>query len=285
MFAGDLTAVASADLGGLGAKEGPPARLNWTLANLMPRLLPWLVVLALLALPSNRTAQAWLIWVPLVAVAALEAGVRTAFETHNVEELNYCVEAACAGTLGLAAVWLSGSPLARRGRFIGTTGAALAIAAVGMLAFANSPLWDELGGEGPWTPQGVLYSSLFWIVCGLALAGGLRLTGRTCRHHFSGVRVLLWLPLWLCVIWAVMVLGAGAVMRLAAGQPTPWLTLLAGVVIFALIGLAMFLPFLILSLTNSFYRQRLRQLLRLPSEDTAAPAPVPATATQTSQLG
>ena len=57
-LAGDLTVVASADLGGLGVKQGPPAFYSWTMPSLMPLALPWLALLALLMLPPNRTGQA-----------------------------------------------------------------------------------------------------------------------------------------------------------------------------------------------------------------------------------
>ena len=40
------------------------------------------------------------------------------------------------------------------------------------------------------------------------------------------------------------------------------------------------LPFLILSFNNTFYRERLKHLLRLPAVAVPLPAPVPATAVE-----
>ncbi len=68
---GKLTIVASADLGGLGARDGAPVEYNWVLPGIAPLLLPWLVILGLLALKPNRRAAAWLIWLPLGCVVAL----------------------------------------------------------------------------------------------------------------------------------------------------------------------------------------------------------------------
>ena len=67
---GKLTIVASSDLGALGSKEGLPVTYNWVLPSVAPLLLPWLVILGLLALKPNRRAAAWLIWLPLGCVIA-----------------------------------------------------------------------------------------------------------------------------------------------------------------------------------------------------------------------
>jgi len=54
----------------LGTTEGPPVAYHLPSTNLIPLLLPWLAILALLALKPNRGWFAWWIWVPLFCLAA-----------------------------------------------------------------------------------------------------------------------------------------------------------------------------------------------------------------------
>ena len=169
--------AAYADLGGLGTKQGPSVSFAWTMPNLLPLLLPWLVVLGLLALPSNRTARAWWIWAPLVALALLGTGLGVAADAANNEGLSYMVQTACAAAFGLAAVWLLGAGLARRGRALSIVLMALAFAAVSLLAFMVSPMWEQLWDLRQYEPAILLYLMLFWIAGGLVYAGGLNLTG------------------------------------------------------------------------------------------------------------
>ena len=53
-MAGDVKVVASSNLKGLGATDGPPVVYHWTPPNPFPRLLPWLATLVLLLLKPNR---------------------------------------------------------------------------------------------------------------------------------------------------------------------------------------------------------------------------------------
>jgi hypothetical protein len=146
-------------------------------------------------------------------------------------------------------------------------------------------MWEELDGAQSWALLIVLYTLVLWLACGFVVACALNLTGWMCRRRFSGLRVLLWLPVWLGVLWGAAALITDAVMSLGFGEGTPWLPVLGGAVVFALISFAALLPFLILSLSHSFYRQRLLQLLRLPLEDTSPPAPVSTPLTEPSQVG
>ena len=142
MLAGELKAAAYADLGGLGARQGPPTLFIWRLSNSPPQLLPWLAVLALLALPSNRQGRAWLIWIPLAALALCGAGLWESADAANNEGLSYFAQAAGAAAFGLAAVWLLGTALARRRRASGIVLLALVFAAVSLLALVVSPVWE-----------------------------------------------------------------------------------------------------------------------------------------------
>jgi len=48
-----------------------------------------------------------------------------------------------------------------------------------------------------------------------------------------------------------------------------------GTLVLALVSFGIILPYLILSFASSFYRNRLKDLLRLPTTDASTPAPTP----------
>jgi len=273
--------AAYADLGGLGTKQGPAVRFVWTLPNLLPLLLPWLVVLGLLALPSNRTARAWWIWVPLAALALLGTGLGVTADAANNEGLSYMVQTACAAAFGLAAVWLLGAGLARRGRALSIVLMALAFAAVSLLAFVVSPMWEQLWDLRRYEPAILLYMLLFWITGGVAYAGGLNLTGWMCRKQFSCLRVLLRLPFCLWVMWVVAGSLLGCVMTFGFNDNFEWMGVLVVPIVLALVSFGMILPYLILSFAASFYGERLRGLLRLPIADSSPAAPTSAPTVET----
>jgi hypothetical protein len=268
---------AYADLGGLGTKQGPPVAFVWRMPNLLPLLLPWLAVLALLALPSNRNARAWWIWAPLAVLALLGTGLGVAADAADNEGLSYMVQTASAAAFGLAAVWLLGAGLARRGRALSIVLMALAFAAVSLLAFVVSPMFEQLWDLRQYEPTILLYLLLFWIVGGLVYAGGLNLTGWVCRKLFSCFRVLLRLPFWLWVMWVVTGSLLGCVMTLVLNDNFEWMGLLVVPIVLALVSFGMTLPYLLLSFACSFYRERLKDLLRLPVavSSPAAPTPTP----------
>lgn len=274
--------AAYSDLGGLGTKQGPLVGFVWTLPNLLPLLLPWLAVLGLLALPSNRNARAWWIWAPLVGLALLAAGLGAAADAADIEGLSFSAQAVAAAAFGLAALWLLGAGLARRGRAVSIVLMALAFAAVSLLAFAISPVWEQLLDLRQWEPVILLYLLLFWVGGGLVFAGALNLTGRMCRKRFSRLRVLLLLPLWLWVMWIVAGGLLGCMVTLGSGGSFEWIGLLVGPIILALVSFVMILPFLILSFACSFYHERLKNLLRLPATDSS---PLPPSPSPVAELG
>ncbi len=273
-----------ADLGGLGATEGPPANITWVLPNLLPRLLPWLALLALLALPSNRYAQAWLMWLPLAVLVAVGAALQACFDASGDDVISYYVQTASAAAFGVASVWLVAGALGRCGRVLSVLLVALAAGAVGLLAFTCSPLWEEMDGWSVASVGVFFYALLGWLVCGLVFAGATNLAGLMCRGKFSSLRVLLWLPLGLCVMWLVAAAVAGCLLKLAFGTgstPLEW----AGVAaMLGIISFVVWLPFLIISFSCAFYRARLKNLLNLPREDAPPPAPVNAPATEQSHV-
>jgi len=242
--------------------------------NLVPLLLPWLAVLVLLALPSNREPRAWWIWAPLIGLVLLGAGLNAAGEALRQEVFSYLVQAASAAGFGLAVIWVLGAALARRCRALSIALAALACAAVSLLALIVGPLSELVADASGWEPSVVVYLALFWLTGGVVFAGALNLTGWSCRRRFSRVRVSLWLPLWLWVMWIAAGGLVSGVMRIVSGERFDWSALLVAPIILALASFVTMLPFLILSFTNAFYRERLMHLLRLPPAGPAQPMPI-----------
>jgi hypothetical protein len=270
-----LKVAAYSDLGGLGTKQGPAAHFVWTMPNLLPLLLPWLVVLALLALPLNRNGRAWWIWAPLVTLALIGAGLEAAAQAANNDELSDVVQAVCVTSFGLGAIWLLAASLARRCRALSLVLVALAFAAVSLLAFAVSPVSEQVWDLRQLVPAVLLYLLLSAVATGLVFAGALNLTGWLCRKRFSRWRVSLLLPLWLWVMWLLSGGVLGCVGSLGFGESFEWVALLMLSLVLALVSYGMIFPFLILSFTSSFYRERLKDLLRLPATEPSPPLPIP----------
>ena len=90
------------------------------------------------------------------------------------------------------------------------------------------------------------------------------------------------LPLWLWVMWMAAAGVLVCVVKLAFGDSLEWDGLVVGTGVLSLASFAVALPFLILSFTSSFYRERLKDLLRLPAP-VAAPAAAAPIAGQGSQ--
>ena len=147
---GTLTIVASSDLGALGSRNGSPIAYNWVLPSIAPLLLPWLAILALLALKPNRGWSAWWIWLPLACLAAgchcLELALRSSDTGLPEGMLGVFLEVPVAWGFGLAALWLLASYLGDCGRFRTFLGSVAVLAAFMVFSFAARVGWG-LGVE------------------------------------------------------------------------------------------------------------------------------------------
>jgi hypothetical protein len=271
---GDLKVVASAELGGLGTKNGPPAHFTWTWPSFVPSLLPWLAMLGLLALPSNRNGRAWWILLPLASWAALNAGLEASFGGLREEGASVLRHGACAASFGLAAVWLLGAGLGRRSRLGALALMVPVMAAFTCLAFSVTPAWEELWDSSSWDPLIPFYTVLYWVACGVLAAGALSLTGRMCRRRFGPGRVAVWLLFWLLVLCLALVTIVCAAMAVVSSSDPEWTGPIGAGGLTALVGFAVCLPFLILSFASSFWRERLASLLHVPSPVASVPAAI-----------
>ncbi|HYG36218.1 MAG TPA: hypothetical protein VEC99_15610, partial [Clostridia bacterium] len=116
----ELRVVVSSDLKGLGATEGPAFTYDWAPPSMLPQLVPWLAMLALLAFKPNRSVRAWWIWVPLGGVVAtVFYGVAPLLSKTSPGAPTAVVEGACNSlAFGVAAVWVLAPYLQHRLRFV-----------------------------------------------------------------------------------------------------------------------------------------------------------------------
>ncbi len=259
---GQLSIVASHDLGALGAKDGMPVIYNWV-PGIAPMMLPWLAILGLLALKPNRHAAVWLIWLPIGCLIAINQAVAPCLP-DGAESLCDAIADLAAG---LGAVWLLSDYLRRGHRILTFLCVLLAMAGFSALAFVS---------------QQSLNMTSETISVAIALAVGvatttaaLSLCGLICRGRYRPIGLYVWLLLVLAVTWLVIFGTFYLLITLAqrgaveAGEVfLPILALAAG-------NFAVLLPFLILSSASPLYRERLKALLHVKPEPPPMPAPLP----------
>jgi hypothetical protein len=250
--------VAYADLGGLGLKQGTPVAYDWVMPSLLPQVLPWLAILALLLLKPNRCASAWWIWVPLGCVAGVACVPQSALDLLQSAQFEVVRELIGALGFGLAALWLVSGYLAWKHRMLAFLGILLALGGFSLLAFAVRQGWENTGPE-------TLALGIALAVIVLVISVAVSLAGLGCRGRYGWLRLSLWLIAALVVIW-----------QLATG-PFYVISHVPALVIFGIVGMAagitfgVLLPFLVLSFANRLYRERLKGLLHLGG---APPPPV-----------
>jgi len=264
---GRLQITARQDLGGLGAEQGPSFTYHWRGWDLLPSLLPWLVLAGMLALKGNRRWSAWWIWLPpaciAVCVAAgwhcVEPGLQELRSVPWLKQvLGVLFDVPSALAFGVAALCLLVPRLDCSQRF--GTGLRVVVLLVGLSAcsFAVAGLWNEGLGEGG--------LPLLFVpgLLGLNVAAAVVLSGLAC-HRYRPVR------LWLCFSLSVLALSfALAVPCYSVGAavcPLPLGSLSRLIIPFGLliafITFATLLPFLVLTLANRLFRGRIKTLFQV----------------------
>ena len=248
--------VAYADLGGLGSKQGAAVTYDWVPPSLIPQVLPWLAILALLMLKPNRCASAWWIWVPLGCVGGITCAPQLVLGRLPSSEFQILLEMAGALGFGAAAVWLVSSYLGGKHRMLAFVGILLSQAVFSVLACVLRQDWQGVGPE-------VLQLGVFLTASVLVVSVALSLAGLVCRGRYGWVRLSLWLVAALVVVWCVVIGPFFLVIMMASNGNVPPQALLQAVGVATGITVGVLLPFLVLSFANGFYRDRLKGLLHL----------------------
>jgi hypothetical protein len=259
---GQLAIVASRDLGALGAKDGAPVNCEWV-PGIAPLMLPWLVILGLLALKPNRCAAAWLIWLPVGGMIAISQAVAPCLPD---EAASLCDT--IAGLLaGLSAVWLLPDYLRRGHRILTFLCILLAMAGFSALSFVSQQslnMTNETISVAVALAVGVMTTTLALSLCGLI-----------CRGRYRPIGLYVWLLLLLEVIWLGIIATIYLIITLAQGGVVQAGEVFLPVLAVAAGNFAVLLPFLILSSASPFYRERLKALLHVKVEPPPMPAPLP----------
>jgi hypothetical protein len=254
--------VASANLGPLGSREGAPVSYFWTMPNLAPVMLPWMIILALLVRKPNRTAAAWLIWLPPGCVMAF-----TLTPSLLPSGTDFFLDVITALIIGYAAIWLLADWLRRQHGFLTFLCLLLALLVSSTLAFAFKQGMNESVVDS-------LQIGILLAIGALVTAVALGLAGLVCRHRYRPVALYLWLFLLVALLWFLVAAPFFAIALISDGGRIPWSAFFIPLFCVATGHFATLLPFLILSSACPFFRERLKALLHVKSE---APAPLNAT--------
>ncbi len=258
------------DLGGLGGKEGPALAYTWTMPSMMPEVLPWMLLLLLLALQPNRKLSAWLICLPLGTICAVVPLLESAELMRGAFDVFRQVFGSLA--FALTAVWLLSPYLVRKYRLLTCLSFMLTLGIASALFYGIRELWDN-----DWAVDSVgIIVSIFVLGFGLSLA--MALSGLVCRRRYRPVRFFLFTVIWMFLGITACLCPIVLGMTLLNNWPTSPMQviteLLTGVLIAVGGNMLVLLPYLLLSFGNSFYRERFRALFHL-SEPTAPPVAPP----------
>ncbi len=248
----------------MGEIEGTRVAYIWTPASLFPRLVPWLALLALLALKRNRAAGAWWIWAGVLGGFAMETLLRAPAGLIPSQPLDALAEALEAMNFGLAAVWLLSGYLAWKHRFLSF----LAILGIGLVFGMGCNVLGQFDSNG--LGEAIL-GGVIVAMNALIISVALSLAGLVNRRRYRPVRLLVWSTV-LTIAAATLIVAPFFIMA-TLGNPgrVPVKEFLQGLGLLAGMNLALVLVYLLLSFVTGFYRQRLIGLLQL---GTLEPPPV-----------
>jgi len=217
--------VTSADLGGLGAKEGLPVTYDWKRASALPVALPWLATALLLTLRPNRRAQAWWIVVPMAGVAGAGSWLLAWSFPLPSRYLELLQDLLSELSFALGAAWLVAGYLRSRSRIRNVLGLFAVLLGFSGLYYLAGQDWTGL--EPAAVPQTGVFSLLL-PASTLAISMALGLAGWLCRRRYRPLALSLWIALmlpapWLLVLAALSIAhsGSGGVSEFASGPLGP----------------------------------------------------------------
>ncbi len=272
----------------MGATEGPPVTCDWTTAGLVPQLLPWLAILALLALTPNRGWSAWWIWLPVAGVAAgchwLQQVAQGSPADRSGEALAMLLQVPIALGFGLAALWLLAPYLGHSHRCRSFFGILAVLVVSVVFTFAARVGWG-LGLEpvaslldprhcAATANVGVM-ALPFLVPLTLSapgLAAAMGLCGLACGGRPGSFRLCLWLFVSLLTVWVAVSALVYGLWRIASPGNVGYAPFLGGGLLLVAVTFASLLPFLVLSWASPFFRERLKALLCVKPEAPAAVA-------------
>lgn len=258
---GELTVVATYDLGAQGVQTSDPVVFPWRWNYHLWSLASWtLALVPLVLIRENRRRGAWTI---LLALVAILLGTRMAaallmFQPATTERIGTFF-----GTLatGWTIVWLLWPWFVRmRGWQV------LLVSATGMLGIQALSYVSDFGltYDDSLANWAILYAMATFV-----LLSSMTLSRRSCRKTYSSVRFMVWLFLWTLVVAIVVMFTFCAIVVIGLNQEelSDLLHMLIPALLYGTIGgllLYLFnLPFMLVSMRMPFYRRRFRRVFGL----------------------
>lgn len=249
---GTLQIVITQDIGDLGPSTGSVIEYEWPLYWHLAGLVPFIIVLGLLFLPTNRNRHGWLALLALIGSAAI-----IYMPSKVLELIGWAppLDGINAFLGGVAALWLLGGVIGRIKRL-----PAMAFALGVMAAF--SLIETLLRGHRDMT-------LVYMAVASLVPVFVLVVTAFWCRRRYSRGRFIGLLIVSCLLVVLLIILTISIILILSMGWffSGVWISLLIGAPIASgIMGALLFLlllPFVMLSFYNAFYRQRFMRALRL----------------------
>jgi hypothetical protein len=189
---------------------------QWTPPSLIPSFLPWLAILLLLLVKSNRCGRAWWIWLPLGCVAVMEHLSQSAFEFLPSGTADIFLEMAGSLVIGVAAVWLLAPQLARSHRILTFLCFAPTLAGFTLFSFLVRQDWSE---DGAIMALGMLVPLAISV---LVVAAAVLLAGLACRGRYRPLGLYLWIVVSLLALWLVIVTPFFGLTMIVSGGQLPW---------------------------------------------------------------
>jgi hypothetical protein len=252
----------------------------------MSPLLPWLAILALLALKPNRNWSAWWIWLPLAGLAAgwhgLELGLQSSDTGLPKGLLGVLLAVPIALAFGLAALWLMASHLGCGHRFRTFLGMLAVLVVFIVFSFAATAGWGlvlepVMGLLDPRhcaatavTGEMALPFLVPLALLALTVAAAMALSGLACRGRPRQWLLCLCLFLSLPAVWVAASSLLHFLCWIASSSGADYRLLLMGLPV-VVITFGTLLPFLVLSWVNALFRKRLKALFQLQPQE---PTPV-----------
>jgi len=235
---------------------------NWRWYYSIPALALWVVLLgAIVLVKANRNPRALLIFLPLLVVNLLWFGFVKLLNFPSITKAQFDPLFA-SYTVGIAVLWLFAHKLGNRNRFVTFLLALIIMIVVGLVGLASY-------STGEFSEQTVVFL-MFLAILALAALVGFVLAAWRCREHYNGLRFILWLGIWTVIGSIVSLLFFMGIMFIVVGNvPDNLTSMLPQVLVMGLVaGLLLYvinLPFMILALRISFFRERFYACLRLKS--------------------
>jgi len=255
---GRLKFVASSDIGDLGPSRGLEAFYNWRWYHNIPSLALWLIlIVAMIVIKANHTIRILFIFMPLLILSVLWFLITKMMNFRSyadVETFNMMFNSLVAG---ITLLWLFAPKLGRLNPWISFF---LSLALTITLVLVGIVSYHGLGFS-----QDTVVALVMLAVLAMAMLLGFILAGWCCRKYYG--LVMLWLALWMVVICLACTLAFFLIAFMIEQAPIPISTiLLMGTIVGLVLGVCLYvinLPYMILALCNSFFRERFRSCLGL----------------------